>query len=865
MKRFLSVLLCTVIVMTVFLPVSGADKKWKLGYTTIEELERDADVVARFVVGSDVHIGYSYSSQKLQNAYDVIGKMGGADAFILAGDLTEQGTHAEYAELMRIVNANSGELTVDVEGYDGKGVGDTAPVDTTVLVLGNHEYYDIGGEEKAHVTKRFKEKTGQEIDKLYWIAGKVPVIKLGMDLSEAGKAYYSKHEFLENALAEVERSGWKGHIFLVTHVECGDSDSITRETRELLKKYPQLVNVWGHTHMNPYSPYFIDQSAGYTTINDGVVGKDFGNGGEYGSTGVIFDVKKNGETRFYRVDFHNGRIIFPHEAWVLDSSDTPEDFIYVDDGRESSYFNGASAPYFDTDAELKVRDLGDNDRIEVTFSKAKTKTNNNYDYIGGYYVEAYPVDGEGRVLGEWLRHPDHIPGNMEADELSVVVRGLDWNEDYRVRVYAESSYGYESGVITSEKTVNVGSRDLMDDPVLLYDIDYSDGDGKDKMGHDSKVQSFIKIKYDELIGMQAAHFIGLSCNSYAFREEDYEAMREEFTVETYVYLDNHIEKQEIVGNLSTGGLAIGVSMGKAYVIMDTGYESEGNTCEGNVAPKRWVHITATYDSKDVRLYIDGKLVDTTRVSGGLNVDGNDISEENRYFNVGARDMTGEFSYRLSNGSKVHSVKMYKGAKTAEAVKSSYIDTVGIPFTDVKSTDWFHSSVRYAYSTGLMNGTSETTFSPKTVTTRAMLVRMLYNLEGMPDAEYRDVFSDVENTSWYADAVMWAYENGVTTGTSATTFSPNAPVTREQVAVFLYRYMKNYKKADMMKGADLSVYPDAGKISPYKDFAESVAWANAAGIIGGKKAGDTVTLSPLDKAQRSETAAMFTRLHRSFVQ
>ena len=74
MKRFLSVLLCTVILMTVFLPVSGADKKWELGYTTIEELERDADVVARIVVGSDVHIGYSYSSQKLQNAYKIGGE-----------------------------------------------------------------------------------------------------------------------------------------------------------------------------------------------------------------------------------------------------------------------------------------------------------------------------------------------------------------------------------------------------------------------------------------------------------------------------------------------------------------------------------------------------------------------------------------------------------------------------------------------------------------------------------------------------------------------------------------------------------------------------------------------------------------------
>ena len=164
----------------------------------------------------------------------------------------------------------------------------------------------------------------------------------------------------------------------------------------------------------------------------------------------------------------------------------------------------------------------------------------------------------------------------------------------------------------------------------------------------------------------------------------------------------------------------------------------------------------------------------------------------------------------------------------------------------------------------MNGSSASTFSPSVKTSRAMIVQMLYNLEGRPAVDKsNNPFTDVDSGAWYADAVLWAYQNGVTTGTSATTFSPDALVTREQVAVFLYRYQKDYKKAEMGEGADLSAFPDSDKISPYTGFAEAMAWANANGIIGGKKNGSDVTLSPLDQAMRSEVAKMFVSFDKKF--
>lgn len=189
--------------------------------------------------------------------------------------------------------------------------------------------------------------------------------------------------------------------------------------------------------------------------------------------------------------------------------------------------------------------------------------------------------------------------------------------------------------------------------------------------------------------------------------------------------------------------------------------------------------------------------------------------------------------------------------------------MALPFEDVKDSAWYASSVRYAYENGLMNGTSATAFAPTVETSRAMIVQLLYNMEGRPEVEYKPIFTDVSEKAWYAKAVIWAYENGVTAGSSATTFSPDTLVTREQVAVFLYRFMKDYKGEVMAEGADITSFPDADKISHYAGFADAVAWANGVGIITGKTSANGAILAPLDRAQRCETATMFARFHRSF--
>ena len=182
----------------------------------------------------------------------------------------------------------------------------------------------------------------------------------------------------------------------------------------------------------------------------------------------------------------------------------------------------------------------------------------------------------------------------------------------------------------------------------------------------------------------------------------------------------------------------------------------------------------------------------------------------------------------------------------------------LPFTDVTTSDWFYGAVAYVYDNGLMTGTSATTFSPNATTPRGMLVTILHRLEGEPAANDAG-FTDVENGAWYQAAVDWAAANGIVNGTSETTFDPNGTLTREQMAAILYRYAA-YKGYDVSQLADLSRFSDSSAVSTYA--ADALAWANAAGLITGVT--DT-TLSPQGSAVRAQAATILMRFCENIAQ
>ena len=177
---------------------------------------------------------------------------------------------------------------------------------------------------------------------------------------------------------------------------------------------------------------------------------------------------------------------------------------------------------------------------------------------------------------------------------------------------------------------------------------------------------------------------------------------------------------------------------------------------------------------------------------------------------------------------------------------------GLPFTDVTEADWFFDSVKYVYEKNLMNGLTATTFEPGKPTSRAMIVTILYRLEGSPLVIKEHGFSDVKQGSWYEDSVAWAAANNIVTGYSATEFGPSNNITREQMAAIMYRYA-TYKNYDVSKKGDLTQFSDISTLSSYA--AESMSWAVGTGIISGKGSGK---LAPRAGATRAEAAAMLKR-------
>ena len=174
------------------------------------------------------------------------------------------------------------------------------------------------------------------------------------------------------------------------------------------------------------------------------------------------------------------------------------------------------------------------------------------------------------------------------------------------------------------------------------------------------------------------------------------------------------------------------------------------------------------------------------------------------------------------------------------------------FEDLDRTAWYHESVDFVLNHGLMIGMSDTVFSPNSTLTRAQFICILYRMAGSPEPETADLpFLDVPADTWYSKEVAWAYQNSIVLGTSKTTFTPNAGISREQMVVFLFRYAQ-FCNLDTTCEGTLEAFDDAGKVSAYAK--DAMVWAVQRGII----LGDQGRLNPTGTSKRVEAAAVAVR-------
>lgn len=221
------------------------------------------------------------------------------------------------------------------------------------------------------------------------------------------------------------------------------------------------------------------------------------------------------------------------------------------------------------------------------------------------------------------------------------------------------------------------------------------------------------------------------------------------------------------------------------------------------------------------------------------------------------DKDDKYTFRMANCDVTVTVTFKEEGKTEDKEETTTEETETeettkpetITFSDVKESDWFYKGVSYVVENGMMNGVGNDQFAPNAPLTREMLAVVLYNMEKQPESTGVNPFADVKADMWYTDAIVWANANGIVAGYDDSTFGLGDSITREQLATILYRYAQ-LKGYDVTEKADLTGYTDSTAISGYA--VEAMQWANANGIVNGMT---ETTLAPQDTATRAQVATM----------
>lgn len=322
--------------------------------------------------------------------------------------------------------------------------------------------------------------------------------------------------------------------------------------------------------------------------------------------------------------------------------------------------------------------------------------------------------------------------------------------------------------------------------------------------------------------------------------------------------------REVTFTIADGNFTADITAGSGYKLTRDGntYTITEKSNSGGVSHPTWDGSSSSSDRYDIDKpsNVDNgsiKVSPSSRAEAGDTVtitvtpdDGYELDELVVY------DADGDEVDLDDEGDGAYTFEMPKSDVEIEVsfarISDADDETPVAAFVDVADSDWYADAVQYVFANGLMAGTSDTTFSPNATTTRAMIVTILYRLEGTPAVTGTTAFTDVAAGQYYADAVAWAAQNGIVSGTSATTFSPDGVITREQMAAILYRYAQ-HKGYDVTAKADLSVFTDAAQVSTYAT--DAMAWANASGLISGTSA---TTLSPAGSATRAQVATILMR-------
>lgn len=255
-------------------------------------------------------------------------------------------------------------------------------------------------------------------------------------------------------------------------------------------------------------------------------------------------------------------------------------------------------------------------------------------------------------------------------------------------------------------------------------------------------------------------------------------------------------------------------------------------------------VTGEKSTVQLSLAHDGEFGFTMTLTAPVGTENKGLWANLYHYNTTKKQMLLETSAQVDSSGNV-ALKFTHASEYAIVLDESSHE---LPFTDTAKGAWYQGAVEYVYRNGIMTGTSATTFEPNASLSRAMVAQILYNLEGQPAVEGESTFTDA-STHWAVDAITWAQETGVVNGYEDNTFRPNRAVTREELAQMLYNYAK-VKGYDLTASGDLTAFPDGSKVSSWAEAA--MAWANGNELINGH---DDGTLQPGGDSTRAQAASI----------
>ena len=483
----------------------------------------------------------------------------------------------------------------------------------------------------------------------------------------------------------------------------------------------------------------------------------------------------------------------------------------------------------------------------------------------------------GTLSYQWLRGENQISGATQASYTVVA-------EDVGSTLYCKITSSAQGGEVSG----NIGLVDKADGPVVPSGLSgvmptaSSTNDGK-ITGVTTDMEYDTGTNFENAQDCAGTEITGLAPGTYYVRLKATATHHagEYATVVVPQYAEYAVS---VVGSeaQTTGegsyaqGATVSIDAGTKSGYIFAGWTSESGVrfAEASSAqttfemPGKAVTVTANWTKNSSG---DGGGTTTYSITLPDKTEGGEVTSSRRYAGKGdavTLTVTPEDGYTLSSltvkdsrgnelaltdrGEGKYSFTMPASKVTVEAAfAKENPSTGGLPFTDVKANDWFYDSVKYVYEQGLMAGTSTTTFSPEAEITRGMIVTILWRQAGAPDMEdeiWGYPYADVDAEAYYGTAVYWARLNGIASGYGNNEFGPTDPITREQLAVILWRYAGSPAASGSLAG-----YTDAGSVSGYA--VDALRWAVSEGIVSGTS---SATLSPQGSATRAQAAAMLQR-------